>query len=257
MKNRTAITDELALFSIYPTSADVNFPQHRIFRPEGYPYDQIFLVNTGNGIVKISDEVFPVEQGDMFYIKSNVRHEYYGNAEFATTYISYDGDGANGIRKYYDLGSFKLYPNKSSTSFERNVKKIIDIFDSIKDIPSLCALTYSTVIRFFDENCKKEYTSIEEVYYYVEANYASQLTLDDILKLYPYSKAKLCREFKKKYNMTIFEKITETRLLHAKSILSAEPDVKLKTVADSCGFSDASYFCKLYKRAFGESPKAR
>ena len=257
MKSRTTVQKDLTLFSLYPTSADINFPQHRIFRPEGYSDDQIFLVTGGNGIIKISDEVFPLETGDMFYVKAGVCHEYYGNKNFATTYIAYNGEGVNGIRNYYLLGDFKLYSGKSSAAFERNVRKIFDMFDSIKDIPTLCAITYSTVIGFFEENCKKEYSSIEEVYYYIEANYASQLSLDDILKLYPYSKAKLCREFKKKYNMTIFDKIIETRLLHAKSILKAEPDVKLKTVATSCGFTDVSYFCKLYREKFGVSPKEK
>ncbi len=257
MKLRTAVTEDYTLFALYPTSADVNYPQYRIFRPEGYPMDQIFLVTGGNGIIKISDEVFPLEVGDMFFVRSGVCHEYYGNDSFATTYISYDGEGVRGIRDYYALGDFKLYTGKSPTTFERNVKKILEKFDSIKDIPTLCALTYSTVIGFFEENCRKEYSSIEEVYYYIESNYASQLTLDDILKLYPYSKAKLCREFRKKYNMTVFEKIIETRLLRARSILAAEPDVKLKTVADSCGFADISYFCKMYRKKFGASPKAK
>ena len=257
MKLRTYTADELKLFSVYPTSADIKYTQYRIFRPNGYSEDQIFLVTNGNGIIKLSDEVFPLEKGDMFYLKSGVSHEYYGNKDFETTYMSYTGSGVSGIREYYSLGDFKLYSGKKPTSFERNVEMIFSMFDSIKDIPSLCALTYSTVIGFFEENCKKEYSSIEEVYYYIEANYASQLSLDDILKLYPYSKAKLCREFKKKYNMTIFDKIIETRLLHAKSILKAEPDVKLKTVAASCGFSDISYFCKLYREKFGVSPKSK
>ncbi len=257
MKLRTNVAKELTLFSLYPTSADVDYPQYRIFRPEGYPMDQIFLVTGGNGIIKISDEVFPLEVGDMFYIRAGVSHEYYGNDNFATTYISYDGKGVCGIRDYYLLGEFKHYTGKSSAEFERNVKNIFSAFDSIKDIPSLCALTYSTVIGFFEENCRKEYESIDEVYYYIEANYASQLTLDDILKFYPYSKAKLCREFKEKYNVTIFEKIIETRLFHARSIIKSEPEVKLKKVAESCGFGDVSYFCKLYKRAFGESPKSK
>ena len=57
--------------------------------------------------------------------------------------------------------------------------------------------------------------------------------------------------------MTVFEKILETRLLHAKSIIKSEPEVKLKQVAESCGFSDVSYFCKLYRKEFGVSPKAK
>lgn len=235
----------------------MNYLQHRIFRPTGYHNDQIFLVADGNGIIKLSDEVFPLEKGDMFYLRAGVTHEYYGNNNFETTYIAYDGDGVRGIRDYYSLGDFKLYSGKNLSAFEHNVETIISTFDSIKDIPTLCAITYSTVIGFFEENCKKEYTSIEEVYHYIESNYASLLTLDDILKFYPYSKAKLCREFKAKYNVTVFEKIIETRLLHAKNIIKSEPEVKLKQVAESCGFGDVSYFCKLYKRAFGESPKAK
>ena len=83
------------------------------------------------------------------------------------------------------------------------------------------------------------------------------ITLEDILTFYPFSKSKLCRDFKAEYNMSIFEKIMETRLKNARYMLKSNPDTKLSTVARSCGFSDASYFCKVYKKFYGESPKTR
>ena len=81
------------------------------------------------------------------------------------------------------------------------------------------------------------------------------ITLEDILAFYPFSKSKLCHDFKREYKMTIFEKIMEIRLENAKYMIKSNPNIKLSTVASSCGFNDTSYFCKIFKKFYGKSPK--
>ena len=84
---------------------------------------------------------------------------------------------------------------------------------------------------------------------------AEKLILDDIFASCNYSKSKLSKDFKKKYGETVFDMLTRIRLSNAKKQMEEDPTLKIKDVAMSCGFNDCSYFCRMYKRAFGKSPK--
>ena len=257
MKTKIYTEDQLSFFPLYLTTVGVEYKQYHLKRPDGYARHQIFLVNSGNGFLKIGGESFEISANDLFYIASDVPHEYYGEDEsFKTTYISFFGSGFESIKRYYGLGDFGVYKNKSIGAFKMSAEKLYDIVDKVHELSTLCSLTFSTVISYFDEACKKEYSSMEKVRNYLEENYSKPITLDDVLTVYGHSKTKLCRDFKEKYDMTVFEMLTGIRLRHAHNMININPNIALKNVATYCGFSDVSYFCKMYKRFFGYSPKS-
>ena len=227
-------------------------------RINGYERHQIFLVNSGSGILKIDGQTFDISKNDLFYIAANTSHEYYGNDDnFKTTYISFCGDGFEKIQKYYNIGDYGVYKNKNSGLFKSSAENLYEIMDTIHELSTLCSLTFSTVISFFDEACKKEYSPMEKVHNYIEENYSKMITLEDLLTIYPYSKTKLCLDFKKNYKVTIFEMLTSIRLRHAQNMINENPHIILKNVALSCGFNDTSYFCKMYKRFYNCTPKSK
>ena len=247
---------QLSFFPIYVATIDIKFRQDKITRPEGYKMHQIFLVHGGIGVLNIGGKSFEICENDLFYIAADVPHEYYGyDKNFMTSYISFCGSGFDNIRKYFSLGSYGVYKNKNRGGFKASVENLYEVFDTVHDLSVLCSLAFSTVIAYFDEVCKKEYSPIETVRNYIEENYSKMITLDDILTVYPYSKSKLCREFKEMYNQTIFDMLIGIRLRHAKYMINANPRFNLKDISASCGFNDISYFCKMYKRHYGCSPK--
>lgn len=257
MKTRIYNKEQMSFFPLYLTTIGNTSKQPRIKRANGYERHQIFLVSSGNGVLNIGGQQYILNKNDLFYIAAHVPHEYYGVGDiFETTYISFCGDGFKKIQQYYELGDFGVYKNKNSGSFKSAVENLYEIVDTIHEISTLCSLTFSTVISYFDEACKKRYSPIENVYNYLEENYSKMIALEDILTVYPYSKTKLCREFKQKYKITIFEMLTKIRLSHARNMINSNPYMKLKSVALSCGFNDASYFCKMYKRMYSSSPKS-
>lgn len=256
MKIKMYSKEQLSFFPIYVTTIDIKFMQGRITRPEGYEMHQIFLVHGGCGILNIDGKSFEICENDLFYIAADVPHEYYGtDKNFMTTYISFCGSGFDSIRKYFHLGSYGIYKNKNRGAFKASVENLFEIFDTVHDTSVLCSHAFSTVITYFDEVCKKEYSPVETVYNYISENYSKMITLDDILSVYPYSKSKLCREFKEMYNQTVFDTLIGIRLRHAKHMINANPKLKLKDISISCGFNDISYFCKMYKRHYGCSPR--
>ena len=256
MRLRIYEQDLQLLFPLYISTVAENHNQEVIIRDDGYEMTQLFTVVSGNGILELAGETHTIGKNDMFYISQDTPHRYYSSGdEFNTAFISFFGDGFEGIKAHYGLGEYGVYKGKDNSSFYKNVRKLYSSIETVREIPKLCADTFNTVISFFESACKQEYSDMENVYNFLETNYSKPLTLEDILTVYPFSKSKLCAEFKEKYNQTIFEALTGIRLEHARYIIGNSPRLPLKTVSELCGFNDVSYFCKMYKKHWGTSPK--
>lgn len=257
MKTRVYDDKSLKYLPVYPLTLGFNNVQEDIIREQGMKFHQIFLVEGGTGIITVDEVSTELERGDMFFIRSNVPHSYIGYSEdFATNFLGFDGNICGDIFNYYKAGSSGVYKGKNYNIVRQDFKQLYANFDAILENSALSAKTYSLIICFFDEAFKKKHTLIESVYNYLEVNYQSPITLDEILEFYPYSKSKLCSDFKQEYGMTIFDMLTKIRLRHAQNMIRNDNKIKIKNVAKYCGFNDVSYFCKLYKREFNKSPNA-
>ncbi len=256
VKIRIYEKNQLDFFPLYSNGIDINFIQPKVVRPDGFEYHQIFLVDSGNGILNVGNKTYHLCKNDLFYLSANTPHEYHGiDQNFKTSYLSFYGEGFKKICNYYHLKGYHVYKNKNYGVIKTALERLFIAFDTIYETSALCAKTFSTVITYFDEAYKKEFSPMEKVYNYIEANHSKPITLDDILTIYPYSKTKLCRDFKTNYHVTVFQMLTEIRLRHANHMINANPNIKLKDIAESCGFRDVSYFCKMYKRVYKHSPK--
>jgi len=63
----------------------------------------------------------------------------------------------------------------------------------------------------------------------------------------------LSREFRKRYHVTIGEYIRKRRIEHASGLLS-NTEMPMAEIASTCGFSDQSHFCSLFKKHSGMTP---
>ena len=256
MKLKLYRQDELGIFPLYAVTCDINYTQENIIRPEGFNLNQIFFVKKGEGVFKAGGNTYNITKNDMFYLEAGTPHEYYSlEGELIISYLGFTGPGFDAIKNYYGLGDYGFYRGKNSKAVEKAFIDISTLFELGSELPIFCSSAYTTVITFFEEAMKKEYSPIEKVYNYIQINWSTDISLDELLEIYPYSKSKLCSEFKDTYHATIFEKITQIRLERAKYIIQNDLTLKLRDVAASCGFNDVSYFCKMYKRFWGTSPK--
>ena len=257
MKLKIYTKEELGLFPLYCVTCDFDYKQERISRPNGFYLNQIFLVRSGEGVLVCGGRSYDLRKNDMFYIEANTPHEYYGTGDnFRISYMGFFGSGFDAIRKYYGLSEYGVYNNRSNKTTEKALMDVFGLFDTPCELPVLCSAAFSAVAVFFDRPLKKEYCPIETVMGYLERNWDTDMTLSEILEFYPYSKSKLCSDFKKTYGVTIFEMLIKVRLKHARYMITNDPSMRLAEVSHSCGFNDVSYFCKMYKRYYGTSPKS-
>lgn len=61
------------------------------------------------------------------------------------------------------------------------------------------------------------------------------------------------RAFRKEYGVTPLEYLNRLRIKHACRLLE-EGDATLKRIANACGFSDANYFGRVFRKCVGVSP---
>lgn len=95
---------------------------------------------------------------------------------------------------------------------------------------------------------------IQQVRNYLEENFSSQISLDQLAEIFYINKYYLTRIYKETYQQTINQTLTQLRITKAKELLRYS-ELSMFEIAVSCGFQDASYFSKVFKKIEGESPQ--
>ena len=90
---------------------------------------------------------------------------------------------------------------------------------------------------------------------YVHAHYAEQVSLKDIAAYVGLSEQHLIRSFRKEIGITPIDYLKRCRIRQAKALLEAS-DNSITEVALEVGFSDSSYFARVFRREAGVSPGA-
>lgn len=167
-------------------------------------------------------------QNDLIYIANSLKHSLSitDNFEFTVTYyieniISISGTYMDLANQFYHI--------------------IIELFGHSSDNSSQILSPEQLVDR------------IEQ---YFRNNLTSNLTLPMLCAEMNYSKAYLCRVFKKQKNMTPIDYFIHLKIERAKMIIQECPSMSVKDIANSLGFNDTYYFSKVFKRITGQPPTA-
>lgn len=92
-----------------------------------------------------------------------------------------------------------------------------------------------------------------KITYFLNTNFAKEVTLGKLEGEFYLSKATLCARFRKKMGCSIMEYLTLVRLSHAKSLLTSS-DMTVEQIAAECGFSSANYLGLVFRKEIGVSP---
>lgn len=90
---------------------------------------------------------------------------------------------------------------------------------------------------------------------YVDFHYNSDLSLSGLATMCSVSSSYLSSLFKKEVGMTITDYIHYTRIRQSLILLNAS-SLSVGEIASRCGFSDANYFTRTFKKLQGKTPKA-
>ena len=94
--------------------------------------------------------------------------------------------------------------------------------------------------------------TVEKVRAFIEQNYSKDISLLDIAKDAGMTTSYLCRLFKRELGITVNAYLTQVRIERSRQLLKT--DAAISDIAKLCGFSDQSYFTKVFRQTEGVTP---
>ncbi len=95
---------------------------------------------------------------------------------------------------------------------------------------------------------------VERARAYVCAHLGEDVSLEQIAGEVYLSPAYLSRVFREESGQTFIDFVTETRMDHAISLLTGQPDLSVAEVARLVGYADPKYFARVFKTRIGRTP---
>jgi two-component system response regulator YesN len=117
-------------------------------------------------------------------------------------------------------------------------------------------ILYEQAIDHIDALRKaKKKIDLKEVQQYINVHYAEPLSLDLLAAKFHVSKEYLSKAYKTQIGENIMDHITRLRMESARvAVLNGQ--LPINQIAVSVGYSDVSYFHKVFKKYYGVSPRA-
>lgn len=225
---------------------------------------EIYYITKGNCCYFIKNKTFHLAPGDIIIIPPEVTH----NTEYHNTVHS---------RMLINCSHHYIPKNTrneiSSTPFLYRNQETIDVLDEIfnkinheylhKDEVSDDILECYTRLLFhfikrspnLNPHTNENRHYIEDAIEFIQANFTTHISLDDIAGRYFISAEHFSRTFKKITGFNFNEYLNIIRLQKAESLLKQLNAAPITKIASQCGFNDSNYFSLKFKKLYGISPK--
>ena len=138
-------------------------------------------------------------------------------------------------------------------------EKVFVLLNTIRDNDNVFR-AYSNLYRLLElvlkyATVKNEKYFLKDAYEYIISNCDKQIKVPELAETLKVSEPTVYRMFAQVAGCTPIDYINAYRLGKAHRMLGAEPHMKIKEIALSCGFEDQLYFSKIYSKTYGKSPR--
>ena len=121
---------------------------------------------------------------------------------------------------------------------------------------SLCQLWMMQIVNeIFRQLCVMKYTHMNRAFQYIENNLKEEISLTELSEQAGISNGYLSRIFKKYYHISVVDYIHFRKLNLAKYYMIAS-EMNISDISFMMGYSEAGYFCKIFKKYEGMTPSA-
>lgn len=235
--------------------------QDHIIRTEGYPCPQILYCTKGSGTLLLDGKEIPILPRSAIFMPAHYPHEYYPDEEiWDVHWVVPAGFAAEDILGHFGLTKPTVYELSEIKTLEHIFRKMHDAIrsDSVFGNYRASGYLYDFLIEFYRIISAKGISgapnaALMKALDYINFNYASAISMDDLCAVSGVSKQYLCLLFRNTLGSRPMEYIAKRRIQAAKELL-AGTDKTVEEIALETGFCTASYFCKLFKRYEGITP---
>lgn len=235
---------------------------------------EIIRILTGTLHVTMDEKEFTATPGDIVFVNSGILHSgipsdcvYQCIVFDMNAFLKNNPRCSTYIKQIIDHSAFVYH---HFTPKNQQIHQIVwDIFNAMEsqktgyelivfgELYHFFGVVFSEKLYFSDSpQNRRDYRKImqlKKVLDYMEANYSSPVTLEQLSASVNMSPKYFCRFFYQMTHKTPIDYLNYQRIEHA-SYQLATTDASVTEVAYNCGFNDLSYFIKTYKKYKGITP---
>lgn len=219
-----------------------------------------FFIHEGTGVISYKGASYQLKKGDCIFINCSDGYSHTTSENlWNISWIHFNGPlMLNIYEKYKQRGGQPVFHPESVELFQsiwEQVYNIANSTDYLRDMRINQHLNelLSEIMVFSWSEKKHSEKKIYEVKQYIEENYVSRITLEDLAKRFYINKYYLLRLFKGQYGMTVNEYIQQLRISRAKNLLRFSSK-SIREISCLCGFEDSHYFSRVFMKVEGISP---
>ena len=220
---------------------------------------------SGQGAIRVGDQVHTLETGKAFLVTVPDKHIYYlpeSSSHWEFLYLT--GSGFALIELTYAMQQKfgKILQHSAQSPTVRKTLEIIREYQE-KPLPDFCtasAMAYDIWMVLYQElnsNSTQDASPLlTAASDYLRRNLLkTPCDVTELAAALGYSRAHFTRKFTAECGMPPGKFLLDWRLRMAARILSTEHS-QIKSAAWRTGFSDVSHFCRVFKQKYGVSPKS-
>ena len=225
------------------------------------PDSKFYYVEKGNIVVEIYGQTITAGPGDLMLIPAHTLHSCWLTEERYAEKSWCHFSLKNGAAEFFESCQV---PPLLHVKDRITVKRLFRTLFSSHDMPAArknltaTAAICGLVQYYFDHTAVivQEAASdrIKQVITYISEHYTENITLEQLAKLSSYSPTHLSKRFRDATGIPPIRYLNNVRIEQAKYLLQYTSD-PISRIMERCGFSDAAYFSRAFKKVLGYSPK--
>lgn len=227
-------------------------------------YFEIEFVLSGKAVHTINGYTYTIEKGDIYMLSPSDFHSIKIIEPLTLINIMYTEQVVSPTFVYDFFASGKMIVCRMSDS---EFKRLAPVFELMAQCPTansdlnirymrnLCECMMLTIYNKL-KIVPKEPTASRSIYrsiLYINRNFRTKISLDNLAESAGYSKNYFSSIFNKCFGVSINEYINNLRLDYAYSLLTTT-DISVTQVCFSSGFSSFSVFSRMFKKRFNIPP---
>ncbi|MBO7184322.1 MAG: helix-turn-helix transcriptional regulator [Oscillospiraceae bacterium] len=218
-----------------------------------HDYWELVYCTVGQGCFQFENGAsIQYKEGDAVAIPPHERHTNISAQGFCNLHLTMEDPvfpfrGA--FRVSDEEGNLKHAINQAKYYFLSDINKRELVLNALGELIASYMIVYRS---------KNEFSApVERIRTLILRNYAqADFALDDAVREMPFHYDYLRKLFKKEMGITPLEYMTNLRMKKAENLLSAmwSREYSVSEVAQMCGYEDALYFSRVFKKNYGCSP---
>ncbi len=244
--------------TIYYCGHEKCMPGH-FFGPAVRKHYLLHVILSGKGIYRTSDREYRLEKGEAFLIKPQEVTYYQADAREPWEYawVAFSGTEADRLVSEYRSKEGYCYRFDSGNKWQEIILSLVSGFYStahnMDEMRGYLYLLFSHFPVNTSDSDLYEKSYLEQAESYIRHNYSYPIQIADVARFIGIDRTYLYRIFIMHKGVSPKHYLTEYRVLEAKRLLE-DTTLSITETALSCGFHDASVFCRCFQKTEGESP---